>query len=36
MLSREIKDEKDIGIQKQKADLIDVYARILEKIRVCT
>lgn len=36
MLSREIKDENDIGIQKQKADLIDVYASILERIRVCS
>ena len=34
ILSREIKDEKDLVIQKQKADLIDVYVRIVERIRV--
>src|SRR3954454_17353209 len=34
ILSREIKDEKDLTIQKQKADLIDVYVRIIERIRV--
>jgi UPF0148 protein len=33
ILSREIKDEKDLVIQKQKADLIDVYVRIIERIR---
>ena len=34
ILSRDIKDEKDLVIQKQKADLIDVYVRIVERIRV--
>jgi UPF0148 protein len=34
ILSREIKDEKDLAIQKQKADLIDVYVGIVERIRV--
>jgi uncharacterized Zn finger protein (UPF0148 family) len=34
ILSSEIKDEKDLTIQKQKADLIDVYVRIIERIRV--
>jgi UPF0148 protein len=33
ILSREIKDEKDLVIQKQKADLIDVFVRIVERIR---
>ena len=34
ILSREIKEEKDLVIQKQKADLIDVYVRIVERIRL--
>ena len=33
ILARELKDEKDLVIQKQKADLIDVYVRIIERIR---
>jgi UPF0148 protein len=33
ILSREIKDEEDLVIQKQKADLIHVYVRIIERIR---
>lgn len=32
-LTQEIKDEKDIEIQRQKANLIDLYLRILEQIR---
>jgi UPF0148 protein len=33
ILSREIKDEEDLVLQKQKADLIHVYVRIIERIR---
>ncbi len=33
ILIREIIDEKDIAIQKQKIDLIEMYLRILEKTR---
>ena len=32
-LTEEIKDERDIEIQRQKANLIDLYLRILEQIR---
>lgn len=31
-LAQEIKDENDLGIQKQKAELLEIYVRILEKI----
>ena len=34
MLSRELKDENELEIQKQKVDLIEGYFRILEMIRV--
>ena len=34
MLSRELKDENELKIQKQKVDLIEGYFRILEMIRV--
>jgi UPF0148 protein len=34
MLSRELKDENELKIQKQKVDLIEGYLRILEMIRV--
>jgi UPF0148 protein len=33
ILIREILDEKDIAIQKQKIDLIEMYLRVLEKTR---
>jgi uncharacterized Zn finger protein (UPF0148 family) len=33
ILIREILDEKDIAIQKQKIDLIEMYLRILEKTK---
>ena len=33
ILIREIIDEKDIAIQKQKIDLIEMYLRILEKTK---
>lgn len=33
ILIREIADEKDIAIQKEKIDLIEMYLRILEKTR---
>jgi len=32
-LASEIADEKDLAIQKQKADLLETYLRILEKMR---
>ena len=32
MISREIKDEQDVVTQKQKANLIEIYLTILEKI----
>lgn len=32
-LAAEISDEKDLAIQKQKADLLETYLRILEKMR---
>ncbi len=35
-LVAEIKAEKDIAIQKQKAELIEGYLRILEKLRLLT
>jgi UPF0148 protein len=34
MLSRELKDENELEIQKQKVDLIERYFRILQMIRV--
>ena len=34
MLSRDLKDENEIEIQKQKVDLIEGYFRILERIGV--
>jgi UPF0148 protein len=34
MLSRDLKDENELKIQKQKVDLIEGYFRILEMIRV--
>jgi uncharacterized Zn finger protein (UPF0148 family) len=34
MLSRELKDENELEIQKQKVDLIEGYFRILQMIRV--
>jgi uncharacterized Zn finger protein (UPF0148 family) len=34
MLSKEIKDERELTIEKQKADLIEVYLRILQSIKV--
>ena len=34
MLSRELKDENELEIQKQKVDLIEGYFRILEMTRV--
>jgi uncharacterized Zn finger protein (UPF0148 family) len=34
MLTRELKDENELEIQKQKVDLIEGYFRILEMIRV--
>ena len=33
MVTREIKGEKDLTIQMQKAELIETYLRILERIR---
>ncbi|HET7344986.1 MAG TPA: hypothetical protein VFJ05_03835, partial [Nitrososphaeraceae archaeon] len=33
ILIREILDDKDIAIQKQKIDLIEMYLRVLEKTR---
>lgn len=32
-LASQIGDEKDLAIQKQKADLLETYLRILEKMR---
>ncbi|MEM2140758.1 MAG: Sjogren's syndrome/scleroderma autoantigen 1 family protein [Nitrososphaera sp.] len=32
-LAAELADEKDLAIQKQKADLLETYLRILEKMR---
>jgi uncharacterized Zn finger protein (UPF0148 family) len=32
MLASEIRDETDLAIQKQKADLMDTYLRILQKL----
>jgi UPF0148 protein len=32
MLASEIRDENDLAIQKQKADLMDTYLRILQKL----
>lgn len=32
-LAAEIGDERDLAIQKQKADLLETYLRILEKMR---
>lgn len=32
-LASELKDEKDTGAQKQKAELLEAYLRILEKMR---
>ena len=32
MLASEIKDETDLAIQKQKADLMDTYLRIIQKL----
>lgn len=32
-LASQIGDEKDLSIQKQKADLLETYLRILEKMR---
>ncbi|HET7389574.1 MAG TPA: Sjogren's syndrome/scleroderma autoantigen 1 family protein [Nitrososphaeraceae archaeon] len=34
MLSRELKDENELEIQKQKVDLIEGYFRILQMIRI--
>lgn len=32
-IAQELKDEKDIAIQKQKSELLESYLRILEKMR---
>jgi uncharacterized Zn finger protein (UPF0148 family) len=33
MLAAELEDERDISVQKQKAELLEIYLRILDKAR---